>query len=109
MITMKLWRLAFAMLAAFSFTSCATMRGYLVDGKDGPDIYSYKHHSHDTNANGLHTFQFPIAKEKAVWLNTLHFYNQGKYFKDVTLSEVLLASSSNTYLQRARWPTYSNR
>ena len=42
-------------------TSCSAVRGYLTDGTDGPDIYSFEKHAHDTIANGKSVFHFPVA------------------------------------------------
>lgn len=43
----KLQGLTFVVLGLL-ITSCSAIRGYLKDGTDGPDIYSFKHHAHDT-------------------------------------------------------------
>ncbi|MBR6445334.1 MAG: serine hydrolase [Prevotella sp.] len=89
----KIWRIAFMMFAAFFLVSCSVIRGYLADGKDGPGIYSFNHHPHDTIANGKQTFQFPVAESKANWIDTLHFYNQGKYYKNVTFTDAMNGKS----------------
>lgn len=43
----KLQGLTFVVLGLL-ITSCSAIRGYLKDGTDGPGIYSFKHHAHDT-------------------------------------------------------------
>lgn len=65
--------MAFGFLC-LTMVSCAAVRGYLKDGKDGPGIYSFVRHLHDTVANGSQAFQFPVAKNRANWIDTLHFY-----------------------------------
>jgi hypothetical protein len=52
----------------FLLTSCAAIRGYFKDGKDGPGIYSFKHHAHDTVANGHSVFHFLLTTTKVVGL-----------------------------------------
>ena len=69
--------------------SCSIIRGYRADGESGPHIYSFEHHEHDTIANGKDTFQFPCAKQQAAWIDTLHFFNQGSRYKNLTLAEAL--------------------
>jgi len=74
-------------------TSCSAIRGYLKDGTDGPGIYSFEHHAYDTIAKGRSVFNFPVAKSKAYWIDTLHYYTQGKYCKNITLPEALEGKS----------------
>ena len=74
-------------------TSCSLIRGYRADGMDGPDIFSYERHVHDTIANDTQAFRFPVANQKADWIDTLHFYTQGKYCKDLTFPEALNGKS----------------
>ena len=84
--------MAFGFLC-LTMVSCAAVRGYLKDGKDGPGIYSFAHHLHDTVANGSQTFQFPVAKNRANWIDTLHFYTQEKYCQNITLADALYSKS----------------
>ena len=84
--------MAFGFLC-LTMVSCAAVRGYLKDGKDGPGIYSFVHHLHDTVANGSQTFQFPVAKNRANWIDTLHFYTQEKYCQNITLADALDSKS----------------
>ena len=89
MKTKKIWGLALIIVAAFTLASCSIVRGYRADGKSGPDIYSFEHHIHDTIDNGAHPFRFPYAKQQASWIDTLHFFNQGKHYKNTTLQEAV--------------------
>ena len=84
--------MAFGFLC-LTMVSCAAVRGYLKDGKDGPGIYSFAHHLHDTVANGSQAFQFPVAKNRANWIDTLHFYTQEKYCQNITLADALDSKS----------------
>ena len=84
--------MAFGFLC-LTMVSCAAVRGYLKDGKDGPGIYSFARHLHDTVANGSQTFQFPVAKNRANWIDTLHFYTQEKYCQNITLADALDSKS----------------
>ena len=84
--------MAFGFLC-LTMVSCAAVRGYLKDGKDGPGIYSFVRHIHDTVANGSQAFQFPVAKNRADWIDTLHFYTQEKYCQNITLADALDSKS----------------
>ena len=75
--------------AMLSLASCSIIRGYRADGKSGPDIYSFEHYVHDTIDNGTFPFRFPYAKQQAIWIDTLHFFNQGKHYKNTTLQEAV--------------------
>lgn len=74
-------------------TSCSIIRGYRTDGKGGPNIYSFSRHAHDTISNGQFKFHFPVANQQAEWIDTLHFYTQGKSYKNITLLEALNGKS----------------
>lgn len=89
MKTKKIWGLALIIVAASTLASCSIVRGYRADGKSGPDIYSFEHHVHDTIDNGTFPFRFPYAKQQAIWIDTLHFFNQGKHYKNTTLQEAV--------------------
>ena len=84
--------MAFGFLC-LTMVSCAAVRGYLKDGKDGPGIYSFVRHLHDTVANGSQAFQFPVAKNRANWIDTLHFFTQEKYCQNITLADALDSKS----------------
>ena len=81
--------LSLACVCCLLLSSCAIIRGYRADGKAGPDIYSFEHHVHDTIANGTSTFSFPYARQQAEWIDTLHFFSQGRRYMNVTLWEAL--------------------
>ena len=81
-------------LLCVSLTSCSIIRGLRMDGKGGPGIFSFTKHPHDTIANGDNVFSFPVAHHQASWIDTLHFFNQGKYYKNATLPEAISKKSS---------------
>ena len=80
-------------LFSIMMTSCSIIRGYMADGKGGPNIYSFKHHPHDTIANSRQTFSFPVAHHKTDWIDTLHFYTHGNYCTNITFPEALNGKS----------------
>ena len=80
-------------LLCLAMTSCSVIRGYRTDGKGGPTIFSFEHHAHDTIDNRGQAFLFPIANEKAGWIDTLHFYTQQPHYKNITLPEALNTKS----------------
>ncbi|MBR0314128.1 MAG: hypothetical protein IJK39_03260, partial [Bacteroidales bacterium] len=45
-------------------SSCSMLRGYRADGLDGPGIFSFEHHVHDTIPNGDQMFQFKVAESR---------------------------------------------
>ena len=75
-------------------SSCSVIRGYKADGMDGPNIFSFERHVHDTIANGDHPFRFPVASKRADWIDTLHFFTQGKYYKNITFPEAINTKSN---------------
>ena len=74
-------------------TSCSLIRGYLADGTDGPSIFSFEHHQHTTIDNGGQAFRFAVAHHQANWIDTLHFYTQGKSCNNITFLEALNTKS----------------
>ena len=70
-------------------TSCAVVRGYVADGLYGPTLYSFEQRAHDTVANGEEAFRFPVATERADWIDTLHFFTQPYYCENITLLEAM--------------------
>ncbi len=82
-------------LCGMSMVSCSVIRAYMTDGKDGPRIYSFENHPHDTIANGSECFLFPVANNRANWIDTLHFYSQGEKYKNLTFVDAL-KNKSNT-------------
>lgn len=87
-------RLFIVALGIMVLTSCAMIRGYRADGLYGPNIFSFTHNVHDTIANGSQVFLFPIANNQANWIDTLHFYKQGKQGKMLTFVEAMNAKSN---------------
>ena len=79
----------FCGLYCLLMTSCSIIRAYRTDGKYGPNIYSFSRHPLDTIANGRQVFRFPVAQKRAEWIDTLHFFSQGKRWKNVTFHEAL--------------------
>ncbi|MBP5528206.1 MAG: serine hydrolase [Bacteroidales bacterium] len=82
-------RVVMLVISTAFLSSCAVVRGLVVDGAGGPDIYSFEHHAHDTIANGAEVFRFPVATVKAEWIDTLHFYSQPYYCENITFLEAL--------------------
>ena len=78
---------------SFVMTSCSLIRGYLADGTDGPGIFSFEHHKHTTIDNGGQAFRFAVAHHQANWIDTLHFYTQGKSCNNITFLEALNTKS----------------
>ena len=76
-------------ICTFLLSSCAIIRGYRADGADGPGIYSFKRHVHDTIANGHQFFHFPVANNKDEWIDTLHVFTQLPGKKNSTFLEAL--------------------
>ena len=66
------------------------MRGYLRDGAYGPTSFSYeKQQLKDTIVNRGEVFTFNTASSQWDWLDTLHFFNQGKRYVDKTMWEAI--------------------
>ena len=71
-------------------TSCSFVRGYLRDGSYGPTSFSYeKQQLKDTIVNRGEVFTFNTASSQWDWLDTLHFFNQGKRYVDNTMWEAI--------------------
>jgi len=75
--------------------SCSVIRGYLADGTSGSGIYSVEHHDHDTVSNGNMVFSFPVDKDMAAVIDTLHFFTVQPYCEKMTLSEAVEGKSEN--------------
>ena len=74
----------------FLLTSCSFVRGYLRDGAYGPTSFSYeKQELKDTIINRGEVFTFNTASSQWDWLDTLHFFNQGKRYVDNTMWEAI--------------------
>ena len=83
-------------LVAFGIylSSCSMIRGYRADGLNGPGIFSFEHHVHDTIPNGDQVFQFKVAESRADWIDTLHFYNDPPHCINQTFPEALANKSA---------------
>ena len=75
-------------------SSCAMIRGYRADGLDGPGIFSFEHHVHDTIPNGDQVFQFKVNEPRADWIDTLHFYNEAPRCVNMTFPEAMADKSA---------------
>ena len=82
-------RIILLALCAMSLASCAIVRAYRTDGPYGPGIFSFEHHPHDTVPNGPEVFRFPMAKTRAAWIDTLHFFMQEPRYVNTTLEEAI--------------------
>ncbi|MBR4772137.1 MAG: serine hydrolase [Bacteroidales bacterium] len=71
------------------------MRGLCADGLDGPGIFSFERHVHDTIPNGDQVFQFKMAESRADWIDTLHFFNDPPHCINQTFPEAM-ANKSDT-------------
>ncbi|MBO4761038.1 MAG: serine hydrolase [Bacteroidales bacterium] len=70
------------------------IRGYRADGLDGPGIFSFEHHVHDTIPNGDQVFQFKMNEPRADWIDTLHFYNEAPRCVNMTFPEAMADKSA---------------
>ena len=69
--------------------SCTIVRGYLADGAYGPTSFSYEKQLRDTVVNRSDVFTFGRAENGADWIDTLHFFNQGKMYSNTTMWEAI--------------------
>ena len=76
-------------------SSCSIMRGLCADGLDGPGIFSFERHVHDTIPNGDQVFQFKMTESRADWIDTLHFFNDPPHCINQTFPEAM-ANKSDT-------------
>ena len=89
---MKKHKTAIILCSALSlllFTSCAIVRGYLADGAYGPTSFSYEKQLKDTIVNRSDAFTFCRATKQAEWIDTLHFFNQGRMYLNCTMWEAI--------------------
>jgi CubicO group peptidase (beta-lactamase class C family) len=61
---------------------------------DGPNIFSFEHHVHDTVPNGDQVFRFKVAESRADWIDTLHFYNEKPNKVNLTFREAMWDKSN---------------
>ena len=77
-------------LLAFSLlTSCTIVRGYMADGAYGPTSFSYEKQLKDTIINRADVFTFGRTVQQADWIDTLHFFNQGRMYSNTTMWEAI--------------------
>ena len=79
----------FLIACGLVLSSCSIIRGYRADGLDGPNIFSFEHHVHDTVPNGDQVFRFKVAESRADWIDTLHFYNEKPNKVNLTFREAM--------------------
>lgn len=70
-------------------TSCTIVRGYLSDGAYGPTSFSYQKHLKDTIVSRSDAFIFNRAAHQYDWIDTLHFFHQGKRYQNTTMWEAI--------------------
>ena len=81
----KLILLALAAL----MTSCTIVEGYMKDGAYGPTSFSYEKQRKDTIVNHGEVFSFDRASVMYDWIDTLHFFNQGKRYVNYSMWEAI--------------------
>jgi CubicO group peptidase (beta-lactamase class C family) len=81
----KLILLALAAL----LTSCTIAEGYMKDGAYGPTSFSYEKQLKDTIINQGEVFSFDRASVMCNWIDTLHFFNQGKFYVNYSMWEAI--------------------
>ncbi len=69
--------------------SCSIVRGYRADGAYGPTSFSYEKQLKDTIVNRADVFSFHRASTQCNWIDTLHFFNQGKHYTDCSMWEAI--------------------
>ncbi len=70
-------------------TSCSFIRGYMADGAYGPTSFSYEKQLKDTIVNRGDVFTFDRASASCNWIDTLHFFNQGKRYVNNSMWEAI--------------------
>ena len=79
----------FSFIALLLLSSCTIVRGYLADGAYGPTSFSYEKQLKDTIVNRGETFSFGKASVQCEWIDTLHFFNQGRMYSNTTMWEAI--------------------
>lgn len=82
-------KIVFISLAIFLLTSCTIAEGYIKDGAYGPTSFSYEKQQKDTIVNRGKIFSFDRAVVMYNWIDTLHFFNQGKRYVNCTMWEAI--------------------
>ena len=70
-------------------SSCTIIRGYIADGAYGPTSFSYEKQLKDTIVNHADVFTFDRPENQADWIDTLHFFNQGRMYSNTTMWEAI--------------------
>lgn len=84
---MKIKLILLALIALL--TSCTIVRGYIADGAYGPTSFSYEKQQKDTIVNRGEVFSFDSASVMYNWIDTLHFFNQGKRYVNYSMWEAI--------------------
>ena len=90
----RIIRAVFLVVYGIVLSACSMIRGYFADGLNGPGIFSYEHHVHDTIRNGDEVFQFKVAESRADWIDTLRFYNYPPHCLNQTFPEAMANKSA---------------
>ena len=69
--------------------ACSIIRGYRTDGAYGPTSFSYEKQLKDTIVNHGEIFSFNRAPAQYDWIDTLHFFNQGKRYVNYSMWEAI--------------------
>lgn len=77
------------LLAVSLLSSCTIIRGYMADGAYGPTSFSYEKQLKDTIVNRSAAFTFSRAEHQAIWIDTLHFFSQGRMYSNTTMWEAI--------------------
>ena len=77
------------LLAISLLSSCTIIRGYIADGAYGPTSFSYEKQLKDTIVNHADVFTFDRPENHADWIDTLHFFNQGRMYSNTTMWEAI--------------------
>lgn len=77
------------LLAISLLSSCTIIRGYIADGAYGPTSFSYEKQLKDTIVNHADVFTFDRPENQADWIDTLHFFNQGRMYSNTTMWEAI--------------------
>ena len=80
-------------ICALTMLSCSIVRGLRIDGKNGPNIFSFEQREVDTIANGGQPFLFPVGK-RAGWIDTTHFANAPHPCEYMTFLEAFTKEST---------------
>lgn len=82
-------RITLLLLLALTASSCTIAHGYLADGAYGPTSFSYEKQLKDTIVNHGDVYSFGRAVSPCYWIDTLHFFNQGKWYVNTSMWEAI--------------------